>query len=70
YIIVEGRESANPGETIVALIDNEATVKKYYPEQGGRVRLQPANVAMEPIFVNENEIAIRGVVVGLMRHYR
>jgi len=70
YIIVEGREAANPGETIVALIDNEATVKKYYPEQGGRVRLQPANASMEPIFINESELAIRGVVVGLMRHYR
>jgi repressor LexA len=70
YIIVEGREAANPGETIVALIDNEATVKKYYPEQGGRVRLQPANASIEPIFVNENELSIRGVVVGLMRHYR
>ncbi|MGH7933519.1 MAG: LexA family protein, partial [Candidatus Binataceae bacterium] len=62
--------SANSGETVVALIGGEATVKKYYPEQGGRVRLQPANPAMEPIFVSEEDLTIRGVVVGLMRHYR
>jgi repressor LexA len=70
YIIVEGREGANAGETVVALIGSEATVKKYYPEQGGRVRLQPANPTMEPIFVNEEDMRIRGVVVGLMRRYR
>jgi repressor LexA len=70
YIIVEGREAASPGETVVALVGDEATVKKYYPEPGGRVRLQPANSAMDPIFVNEHQLRIRGVVVGLMRHYR
>ena len=70
YIIVEGRDGANAGETVVALIGSEATVKKYYPEQGGRVRLQPANPTMEPIFVNEEDMQIRGVVVGLMRRYR
>jgi len=70
YIIVEGRDAASPGETVVALLGDEATVKKYYPEQGGRVRLQPANAAMEPIFVSEDQLRIRGVVVGLMRHYR
>jgi repressor LexA len=70
YIIVEGRDGANAGETVVALIGSEATVKKYFPEQGGRVRLQPANPSMEPIFVNEEDMRIRGVVVGLMRRYR
>ncbi|HZO80227.1 MAG TPA: transcriptional repressor LexA [Candidatus Binataceae bacterium] len=70
YIIVEGRDAANPGETVVALIGDEATVKKYYPEQGGQIRLQPANATMDPIFVREDDLRIRGVVVGLMRHYR
>jgi repressor LexA len=70
YIIVEGREAANPGETVVALIGDEATVKKYYREADGRVRLQPANPSMEPIYVREEGLRIRGVVVGLMRHYR
>jgi repressor LexA len=70
YIIVEGRDAANQGETVVALIGDEATVKKYYRETDGRIRLQPANPSMEPIFVPENGLQIRGVVVGLMRHYR
>jgi repressor LexA len=70
YIIVEGRDGANAGETVVALIGDEATVKKYYPADNGMVRLQPANPTMEPIYVNADELRIRGVVVGLMRHYR
>ncbi len=70
YIIVEGRDTANQGETVVALIGDEATVKKYYREADGRIRLQPANPSMEPIYVTEDRLQIRGVVVGLMRHYR
>jgi repressor LexA len=70
YIIVEGRDAANQGETVVALIGDEATVKKYYREADGRIRLQPANPSMEPIYVSQEGLHIRGVVVGLMRHYR
>jgi repressor LexA len=70
YIIVEGRDAANQGETVVALIGEKATVKKYYRENDGRIRLQPANPSMEPIYVPEDGLQIRGVVVGLMRHYR
>ncbi|HVA80903.1 MAG TPA: transcriptional repressor LexA [Candidatus Binataceae bacterium] len=70
YIIVESRDSANNGETVVALVGNEATVKKLFREPDGRVRLQPANATMQPIMVNSAELSIRGVVVGLMRHYR
>src|SRR5713226_1568654 len=47
YIIVESRDKANEGETVVALIGGEATVKKYFRESDGRVRLQPANAAMD-----------------------
>lgn len=70
YIIVEGRESAADGETVVALVNGEATVKKFYRERGGTIRLQPANATMQPIFTSENDLTVRGVVVGLMRHYR
>lgn len=70
YIIVEERAGANPGDTVVALIGDEATVKKYYPGENGTVRLQPANPSMQPIFVEADQLRIRGVVVGLMRHYR
>jgi len=70
YIIVEGRQTASNGETVVALLGNEATVKRYYREADGTVRLQPANSAMEPIMVGGGDLQIRGVVVGLMRRYR
>ncbi len=70
YIVVEERRFANPGETVVALIDNEATVKKFYPQADGSVRLQPANANMQPIVVKEGDLQVRGVVVGLLRHYR
>src|SRR5579872_5691887 len=54
-MIVEGRDAATAGETVVALIGDEATVKKYFPETGGQVRLQPANATMDPIFVSEDD---------------
>jgi repressor LexA len=68
-IIVEQRDVAANGETVVALIDGqEATLKKLYREEG-RVRLQPANPTLFPIFVEEDRLRIQGVVVGLMRKY-
>lgn len=71
YIIVESRDFAENGETVVALIGgSEATVKKFFREPDGRIRLQPANSSMQPIFVDPDDLSIRGVVVGLMRHYR
>ena len=69
YVVVEQREVANNGQMVVALIDGEkATLKTFYRE-GRRIRLQPANTALEPIYVNEERIAIQGVVVGIMRRY-
>lgn len=70
YIIVEGRQTANEGETVVALINDEATVKKFYREPDGRIRLEPANVTMQPIYAAAEDLRVQGVVVGLMRHYR
>jgi repressor LexA len=68
YVIVERRQTARDGETVVAIVgDNEATLKRLYREKGG-FRLQPANPTMEPIFVTEVEI--RGVVRGVLRRYR
>ncbi|QPJ64038.1 MAG: transcriptional repressor LexA [Candidatus Nitrohelix vancouverensis] len=70
YVIVEKKESAENGETVVALLDNErATLKRFYREKG-RIRLQPANETMEPIFVDEGEFKIQGVVVGVMRKFK
>ena len=67
YVIVEKRNTAREGETVVALIDgNEVTLKKFYRE-GRRVRLEPANENMAAIY--PNELAIQGVVVGVLRKY-
>lgn len=66
HIIVERRASAQNGEIVVALIDNEATVKRFYKE-AGRVRLQPANAALQPIYVEAGDLRIQGVVIGILR---
>ncbi len=63
-VIVRRQENADNGDTVVALMDNEATVKRFYLENG-RIRLQPANSAMSPIIVDNCHII--GKVVGLVR---
>jgi repressor LexA len=70
YVVVESRESAYPGATVVALIDDDSvTLKKFYPE-GGNVRLQPANESMKPIILDGTRVKIQGVVVSVMRKYQ
>ncbi len=70
FVVVNDRPRADNGETVIALIDGTAaTVKKFYRERDGRVRLQPANETMAPIYVNENDVRIQGIVVGVMRRY-
>jgi repressor LexA len=54
---------------VVALIDGEATVKRYY-RRSDSVELRPAHSGMEPIFVSEGDLQIQGKVVGVMRHYK
>ncbi len=66
YIIVKRQPSAENGDMVVALIDDEATVKTFYKEDG-YFRLQPENDAMQPIIVNK--MTILGVVTGLIRKY-
>jgi len=69
YIVVEERPTAENGETVVATINGEATVKRLYRERGGTIRLQPANDAMEPIVARDRDIEVRGVVVAVLRKY-
>ena len=69
YIVVEQRQTAQAGETVVAMVNGEATVKKFFPERGGRVRLQPANVQMQPIIARGKDVEIRGIVVAVLRKY-
>ena len=67
-VVVLRREEALSGEMVVALVDHEATLKRFYPE-GPMVRLQPSNAALEPIRIPAARVAIQGVVVGLMRKF-
>lgn len=70
HIIVRQRETAENGETVVALVrDEAATVKKLYREAGNRVRLQPANENLDAIVEDADDVRIQGVVVGLIRSY-
>jgi repressor LexA len=70
YVVVEPTQVANPGEIVVALVGNdEATLKRYYRESGGKVRLQPANTEMSPIILPAGEVKIQGRVVGVLRKY-
>ncbi|HSC58960.1 MAG TPA: transcriptional repressor LexA [Gemmatimonadales bacterium] len=69
-VVVHGREAAENGEMVIALVNGaEATVKKYYREPGGWVRLQPANATMSPMRFQERDVVIQGVVVGVLRKY-
>ncbi len=70
FVVVHRRETADDGELVIALVDGtSATVKRMYREQGGWIRLQPANDDVAPIRVHEDNILIQGVVVGVMRKY-
>jgi repressor LexA len=69
YIVVQSRAQAENGETVVALVRGDATVKRFYREKAGMVRLQPANDQMEPILARAADVEIRGVVVAVMRKY-
>ena len=67
YVIVEKRATARDGETVVAILEGgDATLKKFYKEKG-RIRLQPANPTMQPIYAPS--VTIQCVVIGLLRKY-
>lgn len=69
WVVVEDRRSADNGEMVIALVGGQdATLKKFYRENG-RIRLQPANPSMAPIYVDPDNVQIQGVVVGVMRKY-
>jgi len=67
YVVVEQTENARDGEVVVALLENGfATLKRYFKE-ATRVRLEPANSTMSPIFVTK--VRIQGKVVGVIRKF-
>jgi repressor LexA len=63
-IVVRPQRSANNGEIVVAMLDGEATVKRFYREDG-RIRLQPENAAMEPIYASD--VTVIGRVEAVVR---
>jgi repressor LexA len=69
FVIVEDRRTADNGEMVIAMVNgSDVTLKKLYREHG-RIRLQPANPAMQPIIVPADQVVVQGVVVGVMRRY-
>ncbi len=69
YVLVERTRAARDGEIVVALVRGaETTLKRFYVE-GNRVRLQPANTEMEPIFVPAGQVEVQGRVLGVLRRY-
>jgi len=71
YVVLKQQETAENGQIVVALIDKDfATLKKFYKEKDGKIRLQPANDNMDPIIVDANQVKIQGVVTGIVRRYK
>jgi repressor LexA len=70
-VVVHGKQAAENGELVIALVNgSEATVKRFYRESGGWIRLQPANTTMQPMRFQERDVLIQGVVVGVIRKYQ
>jgi repressor LexA len=70
-VVVHGKQAAENGELVIALVNgSEATVKRFYREPGGWIRLQPANTTMQPMRFQERDVLIQGIVVGVIRMYQ
>lgn len=67
-IVVKEQSTASNGDTVVAVIDNEATVKRYY-KKAKSIELHPANSSMKPIIIDSGDFSIKGILVGLIRAY-
>lgn len=67
-LVVQQRETAEVGQTVVALVDGEATVKRFY-RHGDQIELRPANDRYSPILADPASVQVRGVVVGLVRSF-
>jgi repressor LexA len=68
FIVVRSQKIAKAGDTVVALVEGAATVKKYF-KKNNRIELHPANSALRPIIVTGGDFKIQGIVVGLIRKY-
>lgn len=71
FVLVERTADVRNGDTVVALVKgSDTTLKRFYREPDGRARLQPANAAMNPIFVPMDDLQIQGRLVAVLRKYR
>jgi len=68
FVIIEQRATAENGEMVVASVSGDVTLKRFYKE-GRRIRLQPANSLMAPIYARAEDVRVQGIVVGLMRRF-
>ena len=66
FVVIQKKETARNGERVVAMIDGEVTLKRYY-EEADSIRLEPANGTMQPLVVPKNDTKILGVLVGVVR---
>jgi len=70
YVLVEGASTATNGQIVVALIEGtDATLKRFFRQDNGRVRLQPANAQMDPIVLPARKVRVQGRVIGVLRKY-
>jgi repressor LexA len=70
YVLIEKTSEARNGDIVVALVDgSETTLKRFYKESGGKVRLQPANASMQPIMVDRERLQIQGKLIAVHRRY-
>ncbi|MFQ5478034.1 MAG: transcriptional repressor LexA [Candidatus Binatia bacterium] len=69
FVVVEENPEPRNGEMVIASVDDEATVKRFYRQADGSVRLQPANPAYSPMVLRHRDLQIRGVVVAVLRKY-
>ena len=67
-VIVKQQRDARNGQTVVALIGDDATIKQYH-RRGSRIELRPANPRMRSIVVEEGDLQIQGIVIGLVRRF-
>lgn len=71
YVLVERTAEVRDGEIVVALVDgSEATLKRFYREPAGTIRLQPANSSMQPIYANPAAVEVQGRVLAVLRKFK
>jgi repressor LexA len=69
-VVVERKEAARDGDTVIALVDDaEATLKIFRSQSDGRVRLEPRNESLKPMVFEASRVRIQGTVVGVLRRY-